>query len=875
MRRMFPLGPSLLALLLASGCFESGASTPPSTSDADTDVDADTDTDTDTDTEPLDLSERLDAGQARTGQITREDELVGGLKPEGRIGDYKIYNSRIQVVIEGARMSDGWGVFGGTIADADVVRPEGEPEQSLFGEYIWGYNLRLVDPAQITVINDGGDGQAAILRVSGPDNSLPFLDALLGDVLPSDPLAEEVTVDYILQPDSNVLEIQTTIENTGTEILDMSLAFHAFFLGDGLRYYRPGSGFDYGALSGGTSLLGASSPDVSYGFFLPDDEMTLIMTYEGMCFCSSEGKRLRSGRTWTFSQYFIVAAGGVDPLLRAYHEWAGTASRGQVSGTVFEADGVTPAPGAKVNVLMGADPSEAHIDQTFADAEGRYTLELDAGTHFLVPYLAGHALSTAAEVSVSAGASVTQDLTLPACARASYAVTDPLGSALPAKLTFDRQEGQIATPDSFGDPRAPSGYQDWIHSHTGSGSVDLPPGSYIVTASRGFEYEIDQQLVTLTAGETTALTFQLARTVDTPGYVSCDFHIHTMASPDSDVMYEDRAASAVSEGVEAPLATDHDVIADWGPTAEAMGLAEWVHPLIGEEITTYMYGHFQAWPLIRDPSLPNDGAFSWYDKWAPELFAEVAAYPTAPILMANHPRSMSIGGYFSAVEYDRDSFTFGREHNWSAQFDAIEIINGKGVGTARDETLPDWYAFLNHGYRFAGASGSDTHSLSSEVGSVRSWVRSSTDLPAQIDPIELRDSVRSLDTLVSTGPYIEVSIGEATLGDDTSVPFPDAVNIQVRVQAPTWMDVHTLEVIGNGEVVHTQALDESTADADNPVIRFDDEIEVDPSQDTWYVVKAYGSRSMSPVSRGAQPFAFTNPIFVDRDDDGQFTPLYQ
>ena len=42
----------------------------------------------------LDLSVQLADGETRAGQITRENELIGGPMAKAKIGDYKLYNSR-------------------------------------------------------------------------------------------------------------------------------------------------------------------------------------------------------------------------------------------------------------------------------------------------------------------------------------------------------------------------------------------------------------------------------------------------------------------------------------------------------------------------------------------------------------------------------------------------------------------------------------------------------------------------------------------------------------------------------------------------------------------------------------------------------------
>ena len=52
---------------------------------------------------------------------------------------------------------------------------------------------------------------------------------------------------------------------------------------------------------------------------------------------------------------------------------------------------------------------------------------------------------------------------------------------------------------------------------------------------------------------------------------------------------------------------------------------------------------------------------------------------------------------------------------------------------------------------------------------------------------------------------------------------------------------------------------------------------VTPKGDAWYVVVARGNRALAPVipnlgEREVLPLAFSNPIWIDADGDGKFTP---
>jgi hypothetical protein len=244
--------------------------------------------------------------------------------------------------------------------------------------------------------------------------------------------------------------------------------------------------------------------------------------------------------------------------------------------------------------------------------------------------------------------------------------------------------------------------------------------------------------------------------------------------------------------------------------------------------------------------------------------------PTSPVLILNHPRAASIGGYFSAVGYNRETGVADIADNWSEEFTAIEIINGGDITTAESATLPDWYSFLNRGKKFTGSSGSDVHKITGTIGNVRNYVATATDDPALVDPDAYAAAVKAQKLLVTTGPFMNVSIEGKGMGELVTVTS-GPVKLNIKVQAPRWMDASRLSVVANGKQVAAYTLDPSTEDPLNRVIRYNGVVEFTPEIDTWYVVFVEGDHGAPPVA-SARPYAFTNPIYVDRDGNGKFDP---
>ncbi|MEC8194365.1 MAG: hypothetical protein VX127_16635, partial [Myxococcota bacterium] len=164
-------------------------------------------------TASIDLVERLDAGEVRAGRVTDERALFGGISAEGRIGDFKIYNAHAQFIIQAPGDSNYYVGYGGSVIDADTVRPDGQMGRDLIDDGSMMVGLgRMFEAERVRVINDGLDGTAAIVRAVG---SVAPLTILTG-TLEADGLIEArsatVTIDYILRPDSRLLELASTVE---------------------------------------------------------------------------------------------------------------------------------------------------------------------------------------------------------------------------------------------------------------------------------------------------------------------------------------------------------------------------------------------------------------------------------------------------------------------------------------------------------------------------------------------------------------------------------------------------------------------------------------------------------------------------------------
>ncbi len=163
---------------------------------------------------------------AYAARVSTSQQLIGGPGAIGTVGDYILGNDRIRVIIQDQGWSRGFGVFGGGIIDADIVRPstgvDGSGGLGLdnFGElfpalFLQAFDVddqkrfdlaqnKTVDLAGIEVINDGSDGKAAVIRTRAKGGDfLTMAHFLLSNLLPS----VFFETDYILEPGASHVRV--------------------------------------------------------------------------------------------------------------------------------------------------------------------------------------------------------------------------------------------------------------------------------------------------------------------------------------------------------------------------------------------------------------------------------------------------------------------------------------------------------------------------------------------------------------------------------------------------------------------------------------------------------------------------------------------
>jgi hypothetical protein len=849
---------------------------------------------------------------ARAEVMTNPNQLIQGPLAFGTLGDLRIYNERIQVVIQKpGRKAAAIDIYGGNIVDADRIRPDGT-EHDHFGAWAPGINVEnTANYTSVTVLNDGSNGSPAVIRATGPDDLMDFVNpssvvAGFGFAFPpsadDQDLPIDVQTDYTLAANTDYVRVDTTITNQSAAPL--AIYFADYLNGSGqVDLWQPTYGFGEPLVTTRDSTSayvpctanGTCDPQnmvayvgvdgakgVSYGYVTPvngttsfstsgvtvpliglEAVFTLIGASPPNFNMAANGN---PGDAITFTRYFIVAGDfGVAEVEGIRNQILGVSTLGNLRGTVTS--GGQPVADADIVVTappMGGplgSPSTNSVNHTRTQADGTYYMSMPAGSSYTVRANKNGRLAASpasAPVTITAGGNTIQDFTVPAAGAIRVLVTDENNLPIPAKV-------QLVGSDPSPDPRSSQSILGLINSTMGifgeefedgfvhgianvtfagvngdTGVFETEPGTYQLAVSRGPRYSAFLQNVTINAGATTTVNAQLAKVVNTPGFITGDFHVHGILSPDSEVTLEERITTQLAEGSDFFTPSEHEIQADYSPTVQAMGAQNLIATAVSSEITTFDYGHFNSWPKTIDPSAVNGGSVDWgragvapgqdypslgnYSRSPQEIYATAHADPKANLIQINHMRS-----HFNTDGLDIDTAELGvgpptshtpgaaRRLNPSISnyfddgFDALEVWIGTDGRTGDQqhfvgENLGDWFNMINQGILSSGVADSDTHQRRTTQINARTYVASAVTNPALLwsEDENLAQSIVMGHATGTNAPFTTITVttplGTAGLGvgDDTMVPTNNGTaTVDVTVQSPLWAPFDKVEFYYN------------------------------------------------------------------------------
>ncbi|HEY5923282.1 MAG TPA: CehA/McbA family metallohydrolase [Kofleriaceae bacterium] len=604
----------------------------------------------------------------------------------------------------------------------------------------------------------------------------------------------------------------------------------------------------------------------------------------------------------TYTSYFIVGRGDVGSIYDTILELR-RASTGTFGGRVVDA--LTQAPVAHANVIVMKD--DKIVSQLGTDDGGSFLGKLEPGNYEYLVVTDDRERTGIEPIAITAGGKTGVLVQMKPSATLAVSVVDEQGRHAPVKIQLLARDERIRAVDGrnllyslqLGEsvrPTASDGTDRYIErawwTNDGRLLAKVRPGDYELVVSRGPEYELTTEAVTLVAGSYVGKQLTLTRSFDTPGWIAGDFHIHAAPSTDSGLPIDKRVTSCAAEGLEVAVATDHNFITDYAPVIASSGLDPWLLGIPGMELTTFEAGHFIGYPLRVDPGSTRGGEFLWAHQTPQQLFdqlRDLAVHPTDNVVQVAHPRQQVLG-YWS--QYFVDAATgepylptgimgvfapYGDEfkaENFSYDFDSVELLTARKledlhtyrapnplppgpfpdpqpvpgeIVVGRDGrptfpgTIETWMTLLDRGHKATGIGASDTHHLlGDEPGDARTllYVGDGKDTLGGFSRDDVVQATREHRAITTNAPFLDMQINGARIGS-TITDSGAMVPVEIRVRAPSWAKVDRLKVYMNSVVVHDLPIPTGTD--------FAVTVDVRPTADSWVVAEVTGTQNMFPV----------------------------
>lgn len=437
--------------------------------------------------------------------------------------------------------------------------------------------------------------------------------------------------------------------------------------------------------------------------------------------------------------------------------------------------------------------------------------------------------------------------------------------------------------------------------------VELAPGEYRVYAVHGLEHSLEHVDITVRAENTTELAIQAPkRQITTPGYIAADLHVHSGASYDNAFAETERVRTFVAENGEVMVSSEHDVPVDFQPKIEALGVADKITAIAAAEITSllptalnpYTGGHANFFPYTPDPLAYRRGMINHENRRWREIIHDVKQREPEVVVQLNHPRlDMRLSGEELPSDWE-EIIDHGQflDHMGSAghpynphqplnstpnkvlietdpntglsdlSFDLIEVINpGGDQYQERIQAIRrDWLSFVKQGYRLVGTANSDSHGSDVQVAVPRTMVRINDDRVTHFKQSEFLKSLKQGDAYGTTGPMLEVSLNGVNMGGMVKA---ERAQLEVTIQSVDWIPLNLARLQINGVTIEDYDL---TPDKNEHKLL----IPMEFDQDAFVTLEVSGEASQEylDVYPGLTPYAFSNPIYVDANADGVWTP---
>ena len=447
------------------------------------------------------------------------------------------------------------------------------------------------------------------------------------------------------------------------------------------------------------------------------------------------------------------------------------------------------------------------------------------------------------------------------------------GRPVPCRITVVNERGDLAALHVATNAAARPGV---VYTADGSARIQVLPGNYTVYASRGPEYSLATQAVSVVKGSPIDLNLAIRREVPTPNLVSCDTHVHTFThAKHGDATINERMLTIAGEALELPISTEHNFLAPFNEPAKQARVNQHFTPVLGCEVTTRR-GHFNVFPIVPESRVPDFRIEHW-----PALMENVRATPGVQVVVLNHPRDVH-AGFCPFAETNFNAQTGQNLRGFDFEFNAVELINSGALRTDLMQVFHDWFALLNYGYKVVGVGASDSHDVSRFiVGQGRTYIVCDDKDPGKLNVAEAMSNLRQGKALISLGLITTLKVDDQFGVGDLATGLGQNIKVLAQVRGASWVTADKVELFANGKRIAEHPIDPTTR--------------VEKMNVSWTIPKPKGDCHLIAIASGPglrsphwaiprpyqvsspkwQPrvLGATNPIWVDADGDGKFTPL--
>ncbi len=382
---------------------------------------------------------------------------------------------------------------------------------------------------------------------------------------------------------------------------------------------------------------------------------------------------------------------------------------------------------------------------------------------------------------------------------------------LPVKLHLHGEAGEYLAPVDRHRVPNPAWYEDYsvdflnqnIHCCSyidGETTLRLPLGRVYLEISKGFEIAPVRKVFEITPGKR-HITIELERVLPwrARGWVTADTHVHFL-SPHT----------ALLEGQAEGVNVVNLLASQWGELFTNIGDFDGRTTLgakedggdgehlvrVGTENRQHVLGHLSLLGYAGRIITPLTTG-------GPD---ESAIGDPVDILLSEWARQCRKQGGLAILPHFPNPRCEGASCIVQGDIDAIEMASwGNLYGGIDPYSLSDWYRYLNCGYFVPAVGGTDKMTANTAVGAIRTYARLPQGMP--LDYTAWMDAIRGGHTFVSYGPLMEFSVDGRAPGQRIAMKRNGGAVDVVWEAASVTMPMSRVELIVNGEIRESKAVD--------------------------------------------------------------------